>query len=62
MQLVSPGWDAVAKSRAAADAEKSGQVWDGQFTMVPMPGNPCIRMVASERLSVVGKGMQGTVL
>ena len=62
VQLVSPGWDAVAKSRAAADAEERGQVWDGKLTMVPMPDNPCIRMMASEKLSIVGKGVQGTVL
>ena len=58
----SPRWDAVAKSRAAADAEERGHVWDGKLIMVPMPDNPRIQTMASDKLSVVGKGMQGTVL
>lgn len=62
MQLVSPGWDAVAKARAAADAEEDGEVWDGNFTMTAMPNNPCIRMMPSARLSIVGQGAQGTVV
>lgn len=62
MQLVSPGWDAVARSRAAADAEEGGEPWDGKFPMVAMPNNPCIRTLASDKLSIVGHGMQGTVL
>lgn len=62
MQLVSPGWDAVARSRAAADAEEGGEVWDGNFTMVAMPNNPCIRVIPSDRLSIIGEGAQGIVL
>ena len=61
VQLASPGWDAVAKSKAVAAAEEYGQVWDGKFTMVPMPDNPCIRTMASDKLRIVGMGMQGTV-
>ena len=62
MQLVSPGWDAVAKTRAAADAKEHGQVWDGKLTMVAMPDNPCVRTMASDKLCIIGKGVQGSVL
>ena len=37
-------------------------MWDGKLIMVPMPDNPRIQTMASDKLSVVGKGMQGTVL
>lgn len=102
MQLVSPGWDAVAKARAAADAEAGGQAWDGKFTlgchqchkyyegtmvatksyspcmvnfpfpfhtcpcssasaatMAAMLGNPFIRTMACDTLSICGQGIQG---
>lgn len=61
VQLVSPGWDAVARRKAIADAEACGKVWDGKFTMVPMPGNPGTRMPFGINLRVVGRGASGMV-
>ncbi|KAL3140474.1 hypothetical protein ABBQ38_004732 [Trebouxia sp. C0009 RCD-2024] len=61
-KLVSPGWDAVARSKATADAEACGKVWDGEFTMVPLPGNDCIRTLDSDKLRLVARGGQGMVL
>ena len=56
MQLASPGWKAVARCKAIAEAEANGEVWDGKFIMIRMPGNPSIRTLDRSKLRVVGSG------
>ncbi|KAL3140458.1 cAMP-dependent protein kinase catalytic subunit [Trebouxia sp. C0009 RCD-2024] len=60
-KLVSPGWDAVARRKAIAEAEARGRVWDGKFTMIPMPNNPQIRTLDRSKMRVVGRGASGVV-
>lgn len=59
VQLTSPGWDAIGRSKATADAKASGKVWDGELNMVALLGNPCIRTLANDTLLLVGRGGQG---